>query len=190
MTYRIGFFVGLVASVIFAIVVILLVCSMMNKDGKIKSKYDERQMIVRGNAYRISMWTLIVLLIIYGICETSGIDIPMENNAIIFLFIMMAVLVHAVYCIFNDGYFGINNIPKAYNIFLFLIGLMNVAIGVMNTVQGRLVEDGKLSMPIMNYICGFMFLIVGIAILIKHFMNKSNVKEDDEEDEEDMEGRV
>ena len=63
------------------------------------------------------------------------------------------------------------------------IGLFNVFIGIVNSLQGRLVENGKLDVPSINFFCGAMFVILGISIVIKKYF----IKDDEDMDEDDEE---
>jgi hypothetical protein len=66
----------------------------------------------------------------------------------------------------------------------FLIGIGNLVIGILNSIGGRLIDNGKLDIPAMNLVCGMMFVIVGISVFIK---NKIDPDSDDSDDEDDYE---
>lgn len=177
---------GLVFGFIFAFLAVailsVLVSRKANTDKKLKTKYDERQQMVRGRAYKYSFWILVFLICLYSLIDSSDIELPCTNTVLIFGILLLTVLFHAVYCILNDGYFGINNKPRTYYAMFVIIGLFNIMIGVMNTIHGSIWVNGKLDVPVVNYFAGFMFIVVGIAIAIRSIMNKAS--DDDEEDED------
>ena len=112
------------------------------------------------------------------------IHLPMKNSVLYFVIILIGIMVHTVYCVFNDGYFGMNNPPKQYYIFMFFIGLLNLVIGFINSKGGRLIDDGIIDTPFINLLCGMMFVVLGICIVIKRIISKSDDESDDEEDDE------
>jgi len=180
----VGFLLGFFISILLVSVLMIIMSKKLNTDNAAKTKYDERQQLVRGNAYRIAFWSLVVFVIIYAMIDSTNIVLPCVNTVAIFFIIFLAILIHTIYCIFNDGYFGINNKPKSYYILFLIIGLLNLAIGVLNTIEGNLYTDGKLDLPVVNYMAGIVFVILGIAIVIKALISKSKAEEDDEDEED------
>lgn len=185
--YSVSYIIGVVVGFVLIFGIMFFVSKQLNADKSMKTKYDERQQIVRGEAYKYSFWTMVFLVMIYAFIDSSGIELPCVNSVVIIAIIMTSIVVHAVYCIIHDGYFGINNKPKSYYILFIFLGLFNFFIGIINTIRGVLIIDGKLDIPFANYIAGFMFIIVGISIIIRHMMNKTDDIDDEDEDGEDSE---
>ena len=180
MALIVGLFIGLV--------LVLVVVRFLNKDGKVKTKYDERQHLVRGRGYMYSFWTLVILMVIKIFLDAFEYEIPAKSSVVYFVMICIAIMVHTVYCIFNDGYFGINNTPRGYYIFFLIIGIFNLFIGVMNAKTGRMITDGKLDFPVANFVCGLMFVVLGISVIIKKLVKKDIDEEDDDDDDDNEEG--
>lgn len=179
----VGFAIGMIISIMIGIVLAMIAFRNLNTDNSMKTKYDERQQIVRGQGYKYSFWTVICLIVLTCILDACEISLPMKNTVLYFLIIAIGVMVHTTYCVFHDGYFGINNKPRQYYMAFVFIGLFNVFIGIVNSLQGRLVENGKLDVPSINFFCGAMFVILGISIVIKKYF----IKDDEDMDEEDEE---
>ena len=179
-----GFIIGFSFAIGMALVIFMVMLKKSNTDGSMKTKFDERQLMVRGQGYKYSFWTLVVLLTASIMLRAFEVELPIKDGVYLFLLILFSVLEHTVYCIFNDGYFGINNEPKKYYISFFLIGIGNLVIGILNSIGGRLIDNGKLDIPAMNLVCGMMFVIVGISVFIK---NKIDPDSDDSDDEDDYE---
>ena len=179
----IGFAVGMIFAMLVAVICCLILMKIMNNDNAVKTKYDERQKMVRGIGYKYSFWTLVVLLVIMIILDACELSLPIKNSVLYFLIIIIGIMVHTTYAVFHDGYFGINNQPKQYYVFFVLIGVFNVVIGVINSVKGDLIDDGKLDVPAINLLCGLMFVFLGICIVIKNRISKNedDYEEDDEE---------
>ncbi len=180
----IGFMVGMILVIVISVLAGMFIVSRMNSDKEFKTKYDERQQIVRGKGYKFAFWTMVGLLVLNIIFDASDIHLPMKNSVLYFVIILIGIMVHTVYCVFNDGYFGMNNPPKQYYIFMFFIGLLNLVIGFINSKGGRLIDDGIIDTPFINLLCGMMFVVLGICIVIKRIISKSDDESDDEEDDE------
>jgi MFS family permease len=172
----VGFIVGGVISVFL----VLIILKFINKDSSLRAKYDERQHIVRGRAYRIAFWTAVILLALYSFIDAYKIDIPIKRHVIPFIIIMISVLVHTSYAILNDGYFGMNESRKRAMVMFVLIGLLNFGISILEMNRGQMIEDGKLSSPFMNLICGISFVIIGIVLFIKSRISKDDYAEEEE----------
>ena len=48
-----------------------------------------------------------------------------------------------------------------------LAGGINFAVAVMAIIKGNMIEDGMLQTPFVNLICGLMFVVVGVEMLLK-----------------------
>ncbi len=179
-----GVVVGFTLTIVLVTILIIVVSKKLNNDNSSRTKYDERQQIVSGQGYKYRFWTVVGLIVAFIVLDVAEIDIPIKTSVMYFLAIVVGVLCHTTYCIFNDGYFGINNNPKQYYVMFVLIGLFNVLIGVMNCIRGNLISDGKLDVPAINLFCGLMFVVLGICIVIKSVMDKKKNMDDDEEDDE------
>ena len=68
----IGLFVGLIICVV--------IFKYWNKDGKIKTQYDEMQELVRGRAYKYAFWTLVAFEAIMCILSGFLFCISMDNH--------------------------------------------------------------------------------------------------------------
>ena len=103
---------GVIVGGVISVFLVLIILKFINKDSSLRAKYDERQHIVRGRAYRIAFWTAVILLALYSFIDAFEIDIPIKRHVIPFIIIMISVLVHTSYAILNDGYFGMNESRK------------------------------------------------------------------------------
>ena len=175
---------GVIVGIIIAILLDIFFLKRFNTDNDINTKYDETQQIVRGKGYKYSFWTMVFLIAGAIVLDACGIELPLQNSVLYFLIILISIMVHTSYCIFNDGYFGINNNPKQYYWFFVFIGLFNVLVGIINCRGGRLLSEGKLDTPAINLFCGLMFVLLGICIVIKKFITKNDDIDEDDEDEE------
>ncbi|MBR6401963.1 MAG: hypothetical protein IKS48_01100 [Eubacterium sp.] len=173
---------GVVLGIIIGLIILVIIKNMLITDKTYRTKYDERQKIVRGKGYKYSFWMLSILITIYAMVDSKDISIPVQRSAILIFIILICGLFHIIYCIFNDGYFGINTSPKAYYIVIVILGIFEVVVGIMS--RDMLIEDGKLTNSALLFFFGFMFFAIGVSILIKNIISKDKGDDEDEEDDE------
>ena len=168
-SYRVGFALGILAGLILAAIIFAV-----KKKKRGKGEYDERQELIRCRGYKIAYYTLMIsVALVLALSAGSGIPY-IETDVGFVIALMISLVVFAVYCIIKDGYFGIFDKPKSVLIELFLIGLANFIIALVNSEKW--VIDGKLSMGSINLICAITMLVVALAGFIKLLI----VKREDE----------
>lgn len=172
----------ILAFTVTVIVFLMLSKQSINTDKKLTTKYDERQKLVRGTAYKYSFWTLSFMLMLYANLEIRDIQLPVSRFVIYFFMICASILVHAVYCILNDGYMGLNNNPKRIYLMCVVLCVLNLVAGIIGMMKKEKLMEDKLGTPLINIIAGSVLLIVGVFILIKATLLRN---EDDDEDDDD-----
>jgi hypothetical protein len=167
---QLGIFTGMIVG---ALLVVLLL-KVTKKDGNIKCKYDERQASVRGKSFKLSFFTLIVYNAIYGLLGIMVEKPFIDTLASMMIGICLSVAVYAVYCIWNDAYFSLNENPKRLLIAFGIIAAFNLMIGCTNLFSGKIITDGMLNFRSTNLICGILFVVIFAALLVKVVKNKTN----------------
>lgn len=165
----IGFIVGLLLSV-----VIFIIC---NKNHKSKTEYDERQKIIRGNAYKYGFFTAMVYFGMQVLFDAIELELPLEYSVSAFLGLVISALVTVIYSILKDAYWGENNNQKRYFIFFAVITAINLLVAIMNIVDGEMVVDGIVQFCSVNLICAIMLIILMVVALFK---DKLSSGEEDE----------
>ncbi|MBO4289242.1 MAG: hypothetical protein J5865_03975 [Lachnospiraceae bacterium] len=156
--------VGLVLCVIFA--------RLANKDHKTKTEYDERQKAIRGRGYMFGFYTLLIFEAVIVILGMSGVELPVDAYLVHFAGILIGLLVFVCYCIWNDGYWGINNDRKRYAIIFAVAALLN-AIPIVGVIRdGTLYKDGKFSIQILNVMVLAMLIIVILVLAVKGLVDR------------------
>ena len=173
-----GMVFGFAFGLMIAAVVCVLIFKFANKDGKVKSEYDERQKTVRGKAYMISFYAEVFAQTALMMFFMSGIELPVENYVLVFAAIILGCTVLAVYCIWNDVYWGLNNDHKKYHI-VFVIALIINAFPLIGAYRGgSLKMGGKYGLPMLNLIVIAMMAVVYATLLIKKVKDKETAGED------------
>lgn len=159
--------------------ILIVVCVLLwgKRNPSVKDQYDERQEMLRKNAYKYSAMTMLLCSLLYFIV-TSLADKPFAEDGVSTLLIaLIGVAVFAIYSIFNDAFFGIKgkqvgtSRPVVYIILVSSITIMN-GIGAVRMIQEKeLVKDGLLTTNVMNLALTILFLLILIALAVKYLMN-------------------
>ena len=158
-------------TMIFVLVLIIVSFTLRKKN---LPDYDERQELIRGKAYRTGFYATLVF-IGFAIVLDSTNSLPFLDSTILYgTTVLGGVLVFAVYCVWNEAYFGLNQKSSTAMFILAFIGILNLFIGIMNYFKGNLFFNGKLSFSFMNFVCAFMFIVLFATILLKKISNKVN----------------
>ena len=158
---------GLTFGIVVGLILAFALIAISNNNRKVKAEYDERQLRVRGDAYRYAFYTVIYWEVILFILAFGEISLPVPAFILHFAGIIIGCLVLSGYCIWKDAYWGLNNNRKRYGIILVVAGILN-AIPLYGLWSGRDSSD----FPYVNLLTCAMLLIVGIELLIKHLVDK------------------
>jgi MFS family permease len=158
-----GVAIGILIGLILALALILIA----NNNRKVRSEYDERQLRVRGDAYRYAFYTVVIWEVFLFILAFGEIRLPIPEYVLHFTGILAGVIVLSSYCIWKDAYWGLNNNRKRYGIILVVAGLLN-ALPLFMTLSSGSGSD----FPYVNLLTCIMLLVVGIELLLKHFLDQ------------------
>jgi hypothetical protein len=160
----IGFVVG---------IIIAFIClTKLNNDGKSKTKYDERQKAVRGDAYRYAFFATIISCFIVMVLSTIDGLLNIFGKEVYCIPIFIGLLVQISYAIFNDGYVGLNTNMKRFSIFMVFVTIINILVPVRFMIAGEFIKDGVMQTGFMNLLCAGLFIILLIELLIKRLIDK------------------
>lgn len=168
----IGLFIG--------VLLILVFLKVTKTDGDVKLKYDERQDAVRGKGFKYGFYTAIGWLGLDMILKALEIDMTMFEDIFSMVGVLVSLIVYVVYAIFNDAYFSLNeNFRRVIGVFIF-ITIFNFAIGISNFATGQAFVNGKFTVNAINLFCGFAFVVIFVAIIIKNMIDKTGDKYNEE----------
>ena len=158
-----GLAFGIMIGLIIAVALILVA----NNNKKVRTEYDERQLRVRGDAYRYAFYTIIVYEVIIFILEFGELSLPIADYVLHFAGLILSCLVLSGYCIWKDAYWGLNNNRRRYGIILIVAGLLNAF-----PVAAALANRSEEPFPYVNLLVCIMLIVVGAELLIKHLLDK------------------
>ena len=152
MEHTVGYGLGLMAGILAGVGIVALLLRLRVLDRT----FDERQELARGRAYRYGFWTLAAALAAYGLSELA-LGRWCDALAGGMLCLAPALTVFAVVCIRSDAYLSLRELALAT--------ALNLVIGTVNLVEGRVVTGGVLRLEAVNLICAIMCLIV-LGVLV------------------------
>ena len=165
--------------VIVVFLVILIVFLVYSKKSySSRDQYDERQLMLRTNAYRYSALTMLFCALVYFLVTQFAERAFVEDGVSALLIALIGVAVFAIYSIFNDAFFGLKGKrggigrPEVYAVVLAVIVIGNGIGAVRMFREHLLVKDGVLTHNVLNLALAVLFLLVLIAMGIKYLMNK------------------
>ena len=175
MPYVLGFATGLIIVGVVALVIGLI---LKKKNGL--SKYDERQELIRGRAFKYAYWTLAAYLCFNGLLQVGTGIVWADLMTSSFIGIFLSLTVFVVICIKNDAYFAFNQKPRVYLILFGIIIAVNLACGILNLTDNdvQFVTDGMLNFHILSFLIVIVFLVIFISLAIKTILTKKNAKRD------------
>ena len=171
MNHSLGYNFGMLAGVLVGALVGIGIIALLFKLKVMDLTFDERQERARGQAYKYGFWTLMGYLLL---CGFSDMVLGRWCDVItgIMLCVAVAMVAFASVCIVKDAYLSLKEKPRAIMMLLTVISALNLAIGVMNWKNGRVVKDGILTSGAVNGICGFMALVILVVYLVNYLLAK------------------
>ena len=168
--YLLGFCVGVVIS--------LVILAFAKKS---KGEYDERQVLVRGKAYKVGFLSTLGAGAVYGFISTVLKRPLAEDGIAVFFILLFGVGVFVVYCIMNDAFFSISDkIKPVHLVVLLLLGMVSQGYMIYtNLTEGTIVgKNGELTARVLPFGILLLFLCVLAALAVK--LIKSRKESEDE----------
>lgn len=161
---------GVLVGVLVELLLVVVFMKAINRDGKIKTEYDERQKEARGKGYMYGFWAIIIANAL--LCTFSNsFDMTVLGSTVYFIPILVGVIVQVTYCIFKDAYIGLNNNMTRFVIIMSIVTVFNLFVGVKAYLDGELIKQGTVSSAFVNVLCGGIFLILTIELGIKKILD-------------------
>lgn len=157
----------MVLGLALGMVLAVLMLSVVKKGDDVKSKYDERQEIVRGRGFKYGFATILVANMLYYMLLLAGLATPMGADIVLVVNSLLGICVCASYCVWNDGYFALNEKIGTFIVIALIGGGINLIMGISAFVSGAAVQNGKFTFRSINLFCGIMVLIICGVMLLK-----------------------
>lgn len=164
--FAVGRSVGVASGIIVGLIICIFLIKYMNRDNKLKTEYDERQEAVRGKGYTFGFWGCMAGAALVMILDCGGFEIA-NRFVMDFFIIFVGLIVQVTYCIWNDGYYGINTNRKRFYIISIIAALCNLLSVIGNIKGGSFIVDGVLQDSGVNFLIVVLFIVIGVELIIK-----------------------
>ncbi len=158
--------VSLVAGIIVGLVICVFLFRYMNKDKRVITKYDERQEVTRGKAYKYAFWSSMAAAAVVMVMDIAGISFASSFTKYFFI-MFVGIIVHISYSIWNDAYIGINTNKKRLMIICVVAGAANLITVIGTIMGGQFIVNGEISDSGANLMCVIILFLAGIELFIK-----------------------
>jgi len=166
---------GMAVGILVGLFIAFIIIRFSNSNNKYKTEYDERQIKVRGDAYRFAFYAMMIFETIAALIEIAGIPLPFESYDLHFGSIFIGCIVLSTICIWKDAYWGLNNNRRRYGVVFIVCGLLN-AIPVVMSLLSRQSED--MSFPYVSLMACIMLLVLGAELLVKQLVDGRKGREE------------
>ena len=169
--YNTGRMIGIIIGIIIGLLICLVIFRFFNKDGKMKTQYDEMQELIRGRGYKYSFFTILICEAALIPLSVGGVRLPLNAACLHFAIIFIGVVVQATYCIFHDAYVGLNTNMKRFMLVMVIAAVINFASAFAAIAGREMIIDGQLQAPFINLLCGLLLVILAIELFIKKMID-------------------
>ncbi len=170
-----GYWVGMVFGIAMGLVAAVAVIKAVKKDGRLKCKYDERQVLVQGKSYKYGFLALLLCLMLDVFLGDLA-EGYVEHGVLVFLCVVIGIIVESGYAIWHDGYFSLNEYPKRIVLAFLALSLLNFAVFIRYMQEGELIRDGVVTSSATNLLCAVLLLVVVLMILARYAYGKRRDK--------------
>lgn len=166
----------ILAIIILAGVVAFIIGLVTGKLSKKKAHYDEMQLKIRGEGYKVAFYVTIIMLLIMACLGEMNISLGISLSACMFIICMIGILTFIVYCIVNDAYFMVGENAKGYMTLIMLVVVINASCVVMRLIDGTMFENGQFVFENggANLLCTLLFGVVLVAVIVKRVLSKES----------------
>lgn len=158
---------GILCGILLGLLIIYIFLVVTKKGDSTKTIYDERQQSVRGKGFKNGFFTMLGYDGLIAILSLLEIPIPADIEVVVITGALVGIGMYAVYCIWNDGYFALNEKRNSILVFFGIVGLMNIALAIIHIISDHLLQNGNLTFRGLNLLCGILVIVIFFTLLIK-----------------------
>lgn len=158
----------------FIFFIIFIILALIIRKTNKRSDYDERQLAVRGKAYRAAYLVFLVLILFNGLFYVFT-GKSLADPCVTSVFSMcVSIIVFAFKCMANDAYIGVSTNARKYVVLLIIIGVLNVFNAVIYFKEEIIsFTNGEYLFDIStSFMVGITFILVAAGIMWR--INKEN----------------
>ena len=139
--------------------------------------FDERQELIRGRAFKYAFFSILIYVASYGPISALLEKDFMTTSTALFVGIFIALIVFAVYNIWNESFFALKQTPINFILLFSITAICSGYSGICSIRDGSIMENGLLTLECMSVVASIAFAIIVITMLIKIIINKKAEQE-------------
>ena len=169
---------AIAAGISFAAVFLIIWVLFRRLRGKAcMEQFDERQLYARGRAYQAGFLTFTCCICIDACLKMFG-TAPYEDPLGEFTALFIAVTVFAIEAIRHDAFKGFHKNSRNYILLYFGVVLSQLVSTASSFLEGRLVEDGLLTLRCVSLVSAVTFSIILILLIRKSIRERRELAEE------------
>lgn len=169
--YALGAAAGFIAVVVVTVIIALIIKKVTGK----KAEYDERQLAIRGKAYKVGCFTYVILLaasmILHSNFELAVLPFYLEQ----ILILLAGLGTFICYAIWNDAYFCVNQKKRQWTLAILLASAANFAI-FFKTRENWFTPEGLMNSSWTNLFVAVLTLVIALNVCFKMLADKKAEK--------------
>lgn len=190
--------IGSIIGGLIGAIIGLLIVKLCNKNGKLKSEYDERQELIRMKGYKYAFIGSWVMLGLYVLISYGGVELPFGPITTIAVIGIASLMIHVSYAIWHDSYFGRNNNVKKFIVAFGLILIFDIVTSVISFHQYKATGADVTYKEItfvetqdgfwLSYIASCILLFAALVQCVIKLIIDKKLESKEDTDDEDLEG--
>lgn len=162
---------------IILFIILFVVIMLITQKARSERHYDEMQLQIRKNGYKLSFIVVMVLTMITGIAYEFAGDVIaalVSPGMIMISIALIGVIVLSIYSIAKDSFFAINEKGIPYMILCGAIAGINIIALISTINDGEFFKDNILTFKEggANIVMTVFFLVIFVAIAVKKISNR------------------
>lgn len=162
---------------------VVLILALITQGPGLRERYDERQELERGRGFKYAFFTMLFYFLIMVFMDAADLPLAADTSLLYCCGVLLGILVYMVYCIWHESYFALNQNMRSGMFAFGMIGLSNFLIGLINLLDGNLVENGRLTFRIVNPLCSLLLFALFLTMLLKKIVSSKGDSTDEDDDE-------
>ncbi len=159
--------------VLVGILVTATVIALYNRKPENRAEYDERQLMLRGNAYKYGLLTMLLLNAAFMFGTTYFDHLSQYASAFFAVSLFAGILVFAAYSIIKDAFYSVKNRNGSSYLLLLVLCVISQFASIFSGGEWKQTELFLESGRMINLCCGITFLVVLLLLLWKKFAERS-----------------
>ncbi len=175
--YALGAAAGFIAVVVVTVIIALIIKKVTGK----KAEYDERQLAIRGKAYKVGCLTYVILLAASMILHSNFefAVMPFYLEQVLILLIGLGAFI--CYAIWNDAYFCGNQKKKQWTLAILLASAANFAV-FFKTRENWFTPEGIMNSSWTNLFVSVLTFVIALNAFLKIIADQKAEKGESSDD--------